>query len=85
MEKAIQVQDPELLSALQEGADYLIVGKRRFLLVEVEEGEAGTFYDVQDPEEIEVARRALRDDSRRLAGEEAGAYLVNRLKEHGIR
>ena len=85
MGKAIRVEDQELLRAFQEGVDYLIAGKRRFLLVEIdEEGGTGGSYDVTDPAEADIVREALQDTSRSLTGEKAREYLKASLKDHGV-
>lgn len=83
MSKAIRIRDGELAQALEAGADYLIVGKRRFLLVEVDDV-GDDMYEVTDPVEIELVLEAMQDTSPVLSGEEARAYLKARLKEHGI-
>ncbi|MCL5045414.1 MAG: hypothetical protein M1598_01145 [Actinobacteria bacterium] len=83
MNKAIQIDDVELLRAIQEGADYLIAGKRRFLLVEVPDPN-GQAYDVGDPAETQVVKEALHDNSLRLEGEAARKYLKARLKDYGV-
>ncbi|HWI51125.1 MAG TPA: hypothetical protein VNT01_03160 [Symbiobacteriaceae bacterium] len=56
MAKAIRIQGEELLRVLEAGADYLIVGNRRFLLVEVADQGDGEFYDVTAPEESRMRR-----------------------------
>lgn len=83
MSKAIRIRDGELARALESGAEYLIVGQRRFLLVEVDDT-GHEVYDVTDPEEIELVLEAMQDTGPVLSGEEARAYLKARLKEHGI-
>ncbi len=83
MSKAVHVRDVELIRALEEGADYLIAGQRRFLVVEVDEASEEP-YHVTDPEEAALIREALQDTSPRLSGEAAREYLKARLREHGI-
>ncbi len=83
MGKAIRIEDRKLLQALEEGADYIIADKKHFVLVEITD-ETDEFYNVTDPEEAKVVREALRDNSNRLSGEEARAYLDARLKEYGV-
>lgn len=85
MAKAIRVQDDDLRRALEAGAEYLIVGNRRFLLVEIDDQGDGEFYDVTDPEEVQILDEAIQDQSRRLRGAEARQHLLARLKEYGVR
>lgn len=66
MSKSVHVRDPELIRALEEGADYLVVGGRRFLLVEVDDSNDTEPYNVTDPEEVALIREALQDNSPRL-------------------
>ena len=84
MSKPIHIRDAEVIRAIEEGADYLVIGQRRFLLVEVEEATEEA-YHVTDPDELALIREALRDTSPRLSGEAAREYLRARLREHGIR
>lgn len=84
MSKSVHVRDAELIRALEEGADYLVAGRHRFLLVEVDDSHDTEPYNATDPEEVALIREALQDNSPRLIGEEARAYLKARLKEHGI-
>lgn len=67
MAKVVRVQHGELERALEQGAEYLIVGNRRFFLVEIREEDAD-YYDVTDPEEMEIVQEALDDDSPLLGG-----------------
>ncbi len=85
MAKVIRVQDEHLRRALEAGAEYLVVGKRHFLLVEVSDQDECEFYDVTDPEEVQILDEALQDTSRRLRGAEARQHLIARLKEYGVR
>lgn len=84
MARAVRIQDEELRRALEAGTDYLIVGNRRFLLVEVVDQGECQFYDVTDPEEIQVLDEALQDTSPTLRGAMARERLRARLKEHGV-
>lgn len=84
MGKDVYVRDAELIRALEEGADYLVAGRRRFLLVEVDDSNQTEPYNVTDPDEVALIQEALEDTSPRLSGDEARAYLKARLKEHGI-
>ncbi|HWI60554.1 MAG TPA: hypothetical protein VNT75_01810 [Symbiobacteriaceae bacterium] len=83
--KSVRVNDKELCRVLEAGADYLIVGNRRFLLVEVDEPGDGDFYDVTDPDEVRALDAALQDKSPVRRGTEARQRLRTRLKEHGVR
>lgn len=84
MSKPIHIRDTEVIRAIEEGADCLVIGQRRFLLVEVEEA-TDEPYRITDPEEAALVREALKDTSPRLSGEAAKDYLKARLREHGIR
>lgn len=83
MSKVVQVRDEEVIRAVEEGAEYLIIGQRRFLLVEVDEAGDEPYF-VTDPEEAALVREALQDTSARLSPEAAREYLKARLREHGI-
>lgn len=83
MTKSIHVRDAELIQAVREGTEYLIIDQRRFLLVEVDQASEEP-YHVTDPEEAALVREALQDTSPRLSGEAAREYLKARLREHGI-
>lgn len=84
MSKSIQVRDPEVIRAVKDGAEYLIIDHRRFLLVEVDTA-TDKPYHVSDPEEAAVVREALQDTSPRLSGKAAREYLKARTREHGVR
>jgi len=81
--KPIHIRDTDVIRAVEEGADLLVIGRRRFLLVEVDEA-TDEPYRVTDPEEAALVREALQDTSPRLSGEAAREYLKARLREHGI-
>lgn len=83
MSKPIHIRDTEVIRAVEEGADYLVIGSRRFLLVEVDEA-TDEPYSVTDPDEVTLIREALQDTSPRLSGEAAREYLRARLREHGV-
>lgn len=83
MSKPIHIRDTEVIRAVEEGADCLVIGQRRFLLVEVEEATDEPCH-VTDPDEVAFIREALRDTSPRLSGDAAREYLKARLREHGI-
>ncbi|HYG60917.1 MAG TPA: hypothetical protein VD902_22800 [Symbiobacteriaceae bacterium] len=83
MSKPIHIRDTDVIRAVEEGADLLVIGRRRFLLVEVDEA-TDEPYRVTDPEEAALVREALQDTSPRLSGEAAREYLKARLREHGI-
>lgn len=67
MSKSIRVRDAELIRAVEDGAEYLEIGHRRFLLVRVDEASEEP-YHVTDPEEVALVREALQDNSPRLSG-----------------
>ena len=81
--KPIHIRDEEVIRAVEERADCLVIGGRRFLLVEVDEA-TGEPYHVTDPDEEVLVLEALQDTSPRLSGEAAREYLKARLREHGI-
>lgn|GEM_PF-904312 len=83
MTKAVRIYDAEVIRALEEGAEILIAGGRRFLLVQVQD-DASEPYDITDPAEIALIDKALQDPRPSLSGEEARAYVRARLKQHGI-
>jgi hypothetical protein len=72
-----------LIRAVEEGADCLIIGQRRFLLVEIDEATEEPYHP--DPEEVALIREAVRDTSPRLSGEAAREFLKARLRDHGVR
>lgn len=79
----IRIRDDEVIRAVEAGADSLMIGKRRYLLVEVDAA-TDEPYRVTDPEEAALVREALQDNSPRLSGDAAREYLKARLREHGI-
>jgi len=83
MSKPVPVRDAELIQALEEGANCIVVGDRRFLLVKVDEA-ADEPYLVTEPAEVELVRESLQDNIPRRSGEDAMDYLKARLREHGI-
>lgn len=83
MTKAVRIHDAEVIRALEEGAEILIAGGRRFLLVQVRD-EGGKSYDMADPAEIVLIEKALQDPRPSLSGEDARAYVRAGLKKHGI-
>lgn len=84
--KAVRIDDDDRLAkALAEGAEFLIVGRRRFRLVEVTESPGeGEWYEPTDPEEVRALEEALHDDSEPFGPEEGRKYLKERLRQHGI-
>ena len=84
MSKPIHIRDNEVIRAIEAGADCLVIGRRRFLLVEVNEATEEP-YRITDSEEAALVSEALKDTSPRMSGEAAREYLKARLREHGIR
>jgi hypothetical protein len=82
--KPIHIRDADVIRAIEQGADFVVIGQRRFLLVEVDEATQDA-YQVTDPEDVALVREALQDTSPRLSGEAARDYLKARLREHGVR
>lgn len=83
--KEIYVHDEKLIRAVEEGAEYLVIGQRRFLLVEMDDTADTEPYRVTDPEEISMLRRALQNSEPLLTGDEALDYVQSQLKKHGAR
>lgn len=83
MAKAVRILDTEVIRALEEGAEILIAGGRRFLLVQIP-NDGSEPYDITDAAEVAAIDKALQDSRPSVAGEEARAYLRSRLKELGI-
>lgn len=86
MGKSYRIDDDRLVRALEEGTDIVIVGRRRFRLVEVE-GDPQVeddFYEPADPDEIRALEEALHDDSELIGSEVGRNYLKERLRYHGI-
>ncbi|HWI51847.1 MAG TPA: hypothetical protein VNT01_06885 [Symbiobacteriaceae bacterium] len=83
MAKAVRISDADVIRALEQGAEVLIAGKCRFLLVPVRD-DGNEPYDITDPAEAAAIDKALQDPRPFLSGEEARAYVRARLKEHGI-
>jgi hypothetical protein len=81
--KSVRVQEPEVILAVEQGADRLIIGQRQFLLVEVDKA-AEVSYRPTDSEEVAMVREAIADKSPRLSGEAAREFLKARLRDHGI-
>lgn len=86
MGKPFRIDDDRLVRALEEGTEIVIVGRRRFRLVEVEGDNQveGDFYEPTDPDEIRALEEALHDDSEPMGAEEGRNYLKDRLRQHGI-
>ncbi|HEY3365713.1 MAG TPA: hypothetical protein VGK74_11710 [Symbiobacteriaceae bacterium] len=85
MSKSVRVRDTELIRAVEEGAEYLVIGQRRFLFVAVDDSPSDESHDVTDPQEIALIRKALDNTRPLLSGAEARVYLQARLKQHGNR
>lgn len=85
MTNAVRVQDGALIRAVEEGVEYLIIGQRRFRLVEVDSPAEEEPYDVTDPKEIALIRKALDNTRPLLSGDEARAYVQAGIKKHGNR
>lgn len=81
MSNVIHVRDETLIRAVEEGAEYLVIGRRRFRLIEVPNG-AEEPHDVTDPEEVALIEKALRDTRPPLSADQARAYVQDRLKKH---
>jgi hypothetical protein len=58
----IRIEHEDIKKAIQSGHSYIQVGKRKFLLMEVEDVNNGECYEVTDPEEQKRLRSALNNE-----------------------
>lgn len=68
--KPIKIEDKELIKAISSGDYYLEVGKRKFMLFEVEEVTDSNVYHVTNEEEKKQLLKALNEDNPILSNEE---------------
>ncbi len=73
----IRIEDDEIKKAIQSGHSYIQVGKRRFLLLEVEEVTNDDCYEVTDPEEEKQLMAALNKNNPILSEQEIKEILEN--------
>ncbi len=58
----IRIEQDDIKKAIQSGHSYIQVGKRKFLLMEVENVDNGDCYEVTDPEEQKRLSAALNSE-----------------------
>nr|WP_304216799.1 hypothetical protein [Fredinandcohnia onubensis] len=73
--KPLKIEDPELEKAISSGEYYLEVGKRKFMLFEVEEVTDSNIYHVTDDEEKKQLLKALNEENPILSNEEITRLL----------
>lgn len=73
----IRIEHEDIKKAIQSGHSYIQVGKRKFLLLEVEELNNNDCYVVTDPEEEEQLMTALNGNNPILSEEDIKIILEN--------
>ncbi|MCS0542888.1 hypothetical protein NXY55_23205 [Aeromonas veronii] len=73
--RPLKIEDEELKKAISSGDYYLEVGKRKFMLFEVEEVNDSNVYHVTDEEEKKQLLKALNEDNPILSNEEITRLL----------
>ena len=73
----IRIEQDDIKRAIQSGHSYIQIGKRKFLLMEVEDVESGACYEVTDPEEEKQLKAALNANNPILTNEEINNMLEN--------
>jgi hypothetical protein len=71
----IRIDQDDVKKAIQSGHSYIQVGKRKYLLMEVEEVNKDDGYLVTDPEEETKLLEALEEDNPILSEEEIKKML----------
>ncbi|RSK28841.1 hypothetical protein EJF36_19260 [Bacillus sp. HMF5848] len=71
----IRIEHDGIKKAIQSGHSYIQIGKRKFLLMEVEDASDSDCYEVTDPDEEEQLLAALNDNNPLLTDEEIKAML----------
>lgn len=71
----IRIEHDDIKKAIQAGYSYIQVGKKKFLLMEVEDVGNDDCYEVTDPEEEKQLRAALNQDNPILSDEEINRML----------
>lgn len=79
--KLIKLENEELSNAITEGNACIQVGKRKFMLFEVEEVSRSDYYEVTDPEEEQLLLQALNDQNPSLSKHEVLEQLARRQKQ----
>lgn len=73
----IKIDNEDLKKVIQSGNSYIQIGKKKFLLFEVEEHNTNDCYIVTDPEEEKLLLAALNEDNPILSDEEIRKMLDN--------
>lgn len=73
----IRIEQDDIKKAIQSGHLYIQVGKRKFLLLEVEEVNNDDCYEVTDPDEEKRLIAALNENNPILSEEEIKKMLEN--------
>ncbi|WP_102348338.1 hypothetical protein [Bacillus sp. Marseille-P3661] len=73
----IRIENDDLKKAIQSGQSYIKVGKRKFLLLEVEEINNDDYYEITDHEEEKRLMSALNGNNPILSEEEIKKMLEN--------
>ncbi|BCB04071.1 hypothetical protein [Bacillus sp. KH172YL63] len=71
----IRIEQDDVKKAIQSGHSYIQVGKRKYLLMEVEEISNNDGYQVTDPEEEKQILKALEEDNPILSEEDIRKML----------
>ncbi|MBN8193415.1 hypothetical protein JI667_14790 [Bacillus sp. NTK074B] len=71
----IRIDQDDVKKAIQSGHSYIQVGKRKYLLMEVEEVSKDDRYQVTDPDEERQLLKALEEDNPILSKEEIKEML----------
>jgi hypothetical protein len=66
----IRIDQDDVKKAIQSGHSYIQVGKRKYLLMEVEEVSKDDGYQVTDPDEEKQLLKALEEDNPILSEDE---------------
>jgi hypothetical protein len=73
----IRIEQDDIKKAIQSGHSYIQVGKRKFLLLEVEEVNNDNCYEVTDSDEEKQLIEALNENNPILSEEEIKKMLEN--------
>lgn len=73
----VRIEDDDIKKAIQSGHSYIQVGKRKFLLLEVEEVKNDDCYEVTDSDEEKRLMAALNENNPILSEEEIKKMLEN--------
>ncbi|MFI8578254.1 hypothetical protein ACIGEL_21565 [Rossellomorea aquimaris] len=71
----IRIDQDDVKKAIQSGHSYIQVGKRKYLLMEVEEISHDDGYQVTDPDEEKQLLKALEEDNPVLSEDEIKKML----------